>query len=159
MEHWIHSPPLLQRKVLFTLFLGIGSISIAGVMFFLSKDYTLLILSIFILIGCIIRSITLFLIIAQTKYDTVTGTCTGILAVPFRRYRKVFLVNDAGDETTLLLGKDCLIKPGTAYRFYFKLSGTVPTGNDYLDAMLSTNGFLGYEEWYPEVSDENAPEQ
>ena len=159
MEHWIHSPPLLQRKVLFTLFLGIGSISIAGVMFFLSKDYTLLILSIFILIGCIIRSITLFLIIAQTKYDTVTGTCTGILAVPFRRYRRVFLVNDAGDETTLLLGKDCLIKPGTSYRFYFKRNGAVPIGNDYLDAMLSANTFLGYEEWYPEVSDENAPKQ
>ena len=128
-------------------------------MFFLSKDYTLLILSIFILIGCIIRSITLFLIIAQTKYDTVTGTCTGILAVPFRRYRKVFLVNDAGDATTLLLGKDCLIKPGTSYRFYFKRNGAVPIGIDYLDAMISANTFLGYEEWYPEVSDENAPEQ
>ena len=146
MEHWIHSPPLLQKKILFTLFLGIGSISIAGVMFYLSKDHTLLILSVFILFGCIIRSINLFLTITQNKYDTVIGTCTGILAVPFRRYRKIFLVDDAGNETT-------------SYRFYFKRNGAVPIGNDYLDAMLSANTFLGYEEWYPEVSDENAPEQ
>ena len=159
MEHWFHSPPLLQRKVLFTLLLGIGSISIAGVMFFLSKDHTLLILSLCILLGCIIRSTNLFLVIIQNNYDTVIGTCTNIIAVPFRRYRKILLIDDDGNETTLLLEKQHPIRPGASYRFYFQRNGYVPLGNDYLDAMLSTNGFLGYEEWYPEVSDENAPEQ
>ena len=151
MEHWIHCPPLLQRKVLFTLLLGLGSISIAGVMFFLSRDHTLLILSIFILLGCIIRSINLFLIIIRNHYDTVIGTCTNICAIPFRRYRKIYLLDDAGNETVLLLEKQHPIKPGASYRFYFQRNGTAPLGNDYLDAMLSTNVFLGYEEWYPEV--------
>ena len=153
MENWIHSPPLLQRKVLFTLLLGIGSISIAGVMIFLSRDYTLLILSTFILFCCIFRSFSLLLIITKKDYDTVVGTCTNIIAVPFHRYRKIFLLDESGNETTLLLGKQHTIKPGTSYRFYFQRNGPVPLGNDYLDAMLSTNIFLGYEEWYPEISD------
>lgn len=150
MEQWLHSPPLLQRKVLFTLFLGIGVISIAGVLFYLSKDNTLLLLSIFILLSCIIRSISLFLVIAQNKYDTVIGTCTNIIAVPFRRYQKIIILDDVGNETTLLLGKQYPIKPGASYCFYFQHNGSVPLGNDYLDAMLATNVFLGYEEWYPE---------
>lgn len=151
MDKWIHSPPLLQRKVLLTLFLGVGSISVAAVMFFLSKDSTLLMLSIFILLGCIFRSIGYLQVILKEDYNVVTGTCTNIIAVPFRRYRKIFLLDEAGNETTLLLGKQQLIKPGASYRFYFQRNGPAPLGNDYLDAMLSTNIFLGYEEWYPEV--------
>lgn len=152
MEQWLHSPTLLQRKVLFTLFLGVGTISIAGVMFFLSKDHTLLLLSIFILIGCIIRSISLFLVIVRGNYDTVIGTCTNIIAVPFHRYQKIILQDDAGNTTTLLLGKPHQIKPGASYRFYFQRNKAAPVGNDYLDAMLSTNTFLGYEEWYGNVN-------
>lgn len=150
MEQWLHSPPLLQRKVLFTLFLGIGVISIAGVMFFLSKDNTLLLLSILILFSCISRSISLFLVIVQNKYDIVIGTCTNIIDVPLRRYRKIIILDDTGNETTLLLGKQYHIKPGSSYCFYFQRNGAVPIGNDYLDAMLATNVFLGYEEWVPE---------
>lgn len=150
MEQWLHSPPLLQRKVLFTLFLGIGVISIAGVMFFLSKDNTLLLLSILILFSCISRSISLFLVIVQNKYDIVIGTCTNIIDVPLRRYRKIIILDDTGNETTLLLGKQYQIKPGSSYCFYFQRNGSVPIGNDYLNAMLATNVFLGYEEWFPE---------
>lgn len=152
MEQWLHSPPLLQRKVLFTLFLGVGTISIAGVMFFLSKDYTLLLLSICILIGCIIRSISLFWVIVRGNYETVMGICTNIIAVPFYSYRRIILQDDAGNTTTLLLGKQHQIKPGASYRFYFQRNKAAPVGNDYLDAMLSTNTFLGYEEWYGNVN-------
>lgn len=149
MEKWIHSPPLLQKRVLLTLFLGVGSISIATVMFFLSKDLTLLILSIVIFLCCIGRSIKLLHIIAAENYDIVTGTCTNIITVPFRKYRKVFLLDEAGNETTLLLGKQQMVRPGASYRFYFQRNGPAPLGNDYLDAMLSTNIFLGCEEFYP----------
>lgn len=150
MEHWIHSPPLLQRKVFFTLLLGIGNICIACVMFYVSRDYILLILSICILLGCFIRCINLFLIIVRKEYDIVIGTCTCIHAAPFRKYRKIFLMDNTGNETTLLIGKQHLIKQGASYRFYFQRNGSVPLGNDYLDAMLSTNVFLGYEEWFPD---------
>lgn len=152
MEQWLQSPPLLQRKVLFTLLLGLGNISIAGVMFFLSKDHTLLLLSIFILAGCIIRSIRLFLVIVRNHYDTLTGTCIDIIAVPFHKYRKIILLDNDGNTTTLLLGKPCQIKPGASYRFYFQRNETAPVGNDYLDTLLSTNTFLGYEEWYPDIA-------
>lgn len=50
-----------------------------------------------------------------------------------------------GMEITLLLSKSTWLKIGAPYRFYFQ-KGTRPTvGNDYLDAALLTNSFLGYE--------------
>ena len=150
MEHWIHSPPLLQRRVFFTMLLGIGSISIAGVMFFLSKDHILLTLSSLILFCCITRSINLLRIIVQKKYETVTGICNNISPIPLHRYRKIYLLDDAGNEFALLLDKRYPIKPGSSYRFYFQQNGTIPFGNDYLDAMFSASDFLGYEEWFPE---------
>ena len=153
MDKWIHSPPILQRKVLLTLLLGIGSISIGAVMFYLSRDRTLLVLSILILLGCTFRSARLLQVILREDYDIIAGTCTNISAVPFRKYRKINLLDQAGNEIKLLLGKQQPVKPGSSYRFYFQRNGPAPSGNDYLDAMLSTNLFLGYEEWYPEISE------
>lgn len=154
MENWNHSPPVLTKKVLFTLLLGIGCVSIAAAIFFHSRDSTLLVLGILIFSGCVFRSISLLWTIGKDGYDTVIGTCTNIETVPFRRYQKIYLLDEAGNEITLLLGKYQAVKPGASYRFYFQRNGPTPSGNDYLDAMLSANSFLGCEEWFPEKPEE-----
>ncbi len=153
MEQWQHSPALLKKKTIFTLLLGIGIISVALVMFSVSGDRTLLVLSLLILAGCLMRCISFMLIILRHSYETVTGTCTGVLTIPFRKYKKVFLQDEAGNETTLLLGKQYPVKSGACYRFYFRCNGSIPLGNDYLDATFLADSFLGCEEWYPENTD------
>ena len=50
-----------------------------------------------------------------------------------------------GMEITLLLSKSARLKIGAPYRFYFQKGARPAVGNDYLDAALSTNSFLGYE--------------
>ena len=51
-----------------------------------------------------------------------------------------------GMEITLLLSKSARLKIGSPYRFYFQKGARPAVGNEYLDAALSTNNFLGYEE-------------
>lgn len=151
MEKWIHSPPLLQQKIVLTLFLGVGIMGVATVMFFLSKDHILLVLAACIFLGCVLKSIRFWGIIVREEYETVTGICIGIQAVPFRRYRKIFLQDEAGNETILLLEKRQPLKPGCSYRFYFQRNGPVSVGSEYLDAMFSADHFLGCEEQHPEI--------
>ncbi len=72
---------------------------------------------------------------------------------PFRRYRKIHLLDGNGAEFTLLLDRNARFHIGTPYRFYFQKNARPLVGNPYLDASLSTNTFLGYEEI--QVSDIN----
>lgn len=74
------------------------------------------------------------------------GVCTGITSLPFRRYRKVFLLDESGSELTLLLDRNLRFCIGAPYRFYFQKSTHLSMGNAYLDASLSTSSFLGCEE-------------
>lgn len=148
MVQWIRCPPLLRRRMAGTLLVGIGSICIGVVVFILSRDSVLLSLSGMILLGCLFQCGSLWRMAARGEYETVSGLCTGISNVPFRSYRKIVLLDEEGNETTLLLGKQQRIKPGASYRFYFRRNGPATFGNDYLDAMLSVNGFLGYEELF-----------
>lgn len=88
------------------------------------------------------------------------GICAGISTPMFRRYRKVHLIDSHGIEITLLLSKSALLKIGEPYRFYFQKGSRPVVGNDYLDAALSTNSFLGYEaisepEEHPDPSSES----
>ena len=62
-----------------------------------------------------------------------------------RQYRKIQLIDEQGAERTLLLSKSAKFQIGSRYRFYFQSSSRPTVGNDYLDAALSTNSFLGYE--------------
>ena len=61
------------------------------------------------------------------------------------RYRKIQLIDEQGAERTLLLSKTAKFQIGVRYRFYFQKGSRPAVGNDYLDAALSTNSFLGYE--------------
>ena len=45
----------------------------------------------------------------------------------------------------MLLSKTAKFQIGARYRFYFQKGSRPAIGNDYLDATLSTNNFLGYE--------------
>ena len=146
MATWIRCPPFLRWRLAGTLFVGIGSISIALVVFILSGDGILLALSCLILSGCLLRCGSLWHTIRCEDYETVTGICTGINSAPFRKYRKIYILGEDGSETALLLEKQQRIKLGGTYRFYFKKDAPASVGSDYLDAMLAASQFLGCEE-------------
>lgn len=139
-------PPVLRCKVTYTVLTGIGFGMAAAIAFAVSKDLTLLILGGILFLWCVIRGGILWRSILSGHYETVTGVCTSVARPAFHRYKKVFLTLTDGRETTLLLGSQAKVKPGICYRFCLQNSSVPRLGNDYLDAVLSTNVFLGFEE-------------
>ena len=69
-----------------------------------------------------------------------------VLPKPLRRYRKIKIMDDKGNESSMLLGKQSKVKIGYRYRFYFKETQHISLGSEYLDSAMSSDSFLGYEE-------------
>lgn len=154
MEQWLNTPFTLRLKVFLILLTGIGSLIIAAIVFFISHDRLLLILSSVIFGCCMFRSTGLLIVILRGDYETITGICTAVSSQPLRRYHKIELTDSQGAAIILLLGKQVKIKPGGYYCFYFRKASQPSLGNEYLDASLSTDLFLGYDSGLPQ----NLPE-
>ena len=151
MKQWTLFPTVLQRKFLLTLLAGIASAGISVIICVATKDHILLALGIVVLCACLISCRGIWATATHKNYEVVEGICAGISTPMLRRYRI---------EITLLLSKSALLKIGEPYRFYFQKGSRPVVGNDYLDAALSTNSFLGYEaisepEEHPDPSSES----
>ena len=160
MEQWILFPTVLQRKFLLTLLAGIASAGISAIICVATKDHILLSLEIIVLCACLISCRGIWATATHKNYEVVEGICAGISTPMLRRYRKVHLIDSHGTEITLLLSKSARLKIGEPYRFYFQKGARPTVGNDYLDAALSMNSFLGYEaisepEEHPDPSSES----
>lgn len=123
------------------------------VIFLIANDRIILVLGGLLFICCVFRSRSIWTLISNDRYEMVEGVCSGVTSPPFRRYRKIHLLDGNGAEFTLLLDRNARFHIGTPYRFYFQKDARPLVGNPYLDASLSTNTFLGYEEI--QVSDVN----
>ena len=146
MEQWTLFPTVLQRKFLLTLLAGIASAGISVIICVATKDHILLTLGIVVLCACLISCRGIWATATHKNYEVVEGICAGISTPMLRRYRKVHLIDSHGTEITLLLSKSARLKIGEPYRFYFQKGARPAVGHEYLDAALSTNNFLGYEE-------------
>lgn len=146
MEKIKNAPFPLRRKFYITGLLGLLCLLIGIAVYFFSKDRTMLLLSGVVCILCILRAYSIFRIITDEQYETVEGTCVGIMPKPLRKYRKVRIMDDEGNESSLLLNKQSKVKIGYRYRFYFKKTQRLTLGNEYIDSSLSSDCFLGYEE-------------
>ncbi len=123
------------------------------VIFLIANDRIILVLGGLLFICCVFRSKSIWTLISNDRYEMVEGVCSGVTSPPFRRYRKIHLLDGNGAKFTLLLDRNARFHIGTPYRFYFQKDARPLVGNPYLDASLSTNTFLGYEEI--QVSDVN----
>lgn len=144
-NQWSQFPFVLRRKILLTFLAGIASIAVSLVIFTVAADRILLVLGGFIFVSSLMLGISLWSTTARGRYEVVEGICAGVSTPMLRRYRKIQLIDEQGAERTLLLSKTAKFQIGARYRFYFQKGSRPAVGNDYLDAALSTNSFLGYE--------------
>lgn len=144
-NQWSQFPFVLRRKILLTYLAGIASIAVSLVIFIATADHILLALGGIIFVASLVLGKSLWSIAARGQYEVVEGICTGVSTPMLRRYRKIHLMDELGTERTLLLSKTAKFQIGARYRFYFQKGSRPAIGNDYLDATLSTNNFLGYE--------------
>ncbi|MCL2775792.1 MAG: hypothetical protein FWD71_20960 [Oscillospiraceae bacterium] len=136
----------LFQKLLFTALIGVGCIIVDLAYYIFSKDDISLVLSSLVFVFSMFRIIGLYDIISNKKYDTLEGICVGIKPKPFSKYCTVKIIDDNGIETSLRLGKQTKLKIGFRYCFYFKQGERLSVGSEYLDAALSSDHFLGFEE-------------
>lgn len=146
MVHNIDFPLPLRRRFVLTLVIGLCCTIIGFTMFLLAKDQTTLLLSLGVLVMCLGKAILIYRVVSTQSYEIVTGRCTAISPKPFRKYRKVTIQSNDGNEISLLLDKQAKIKIGNQYNFYFQETERITIGNEYFDAALSSDRFLGFEE-------------
>ena len=139
-------PKVLLQKTVLTALIGIGCLITGTAYYIFTKDRIMLSLSGMVFVFSVIRSVGLYYTITNKKYETVEGTCVGVGTKPLRKYYTVKIMDDAGTESSLRLGKQTKIKIGFRYRFYFKKSERISAGSEYFDTVLSSDQFLGFEE-------------
>lgn len=146
MEKIKNAPVPLRHKFYMTGLLGLLCLLIGIAVYFFSRDRIMLFLSGVVCILCMLRAYSVLRTITGKQYETVEGTCVGITPKPLRKYRKIRIMDDEGNESSLLLNKQSKVKIGYRYRFYFKNTHRLTLGNEYIDSSLSSDCFLGYEE-------------
>ncbi len=140
------TPAPLRQKFWLTGMVGILCLLVGIAMFLLWKDRTMLFLSFAVFAMCIGKAMSYRRILTDGAYEVVEGTCVAISSKPMRRYRKIKIMDNDGNEGALLLSKQAKIKIGYRYRFYFSDTQRLTIGNEYIDSSLSSDYFLGYEE-------------
>ncbi len=140
------APSPLHRKFYMTGLLGLLCLLIGIAVYFFSRDRTMLLLSSVVCVLSIWRAYSIFRTIDRKQYETVEGTCVAITPKPLRKYRKIRIMDDEGNEFAVLLNKQSKVKIGYRYRFYFKNTQRLTLGSEYFDSALSSDCFLGYEE-------------
>ena len=143
IKNW---PKVLLQKVLLTALIGIGCLIVGAAYFIFSRDTITLALSGFVFVFSIIRSVGLYNTVAKQKYEVVEGACIGVSSKPFSKQFTIKVMDDAGLETSLRLGKQSKVKIGFRYRFYFKQGERLSVGSQYFDTAFSSDHFLGFEE-------------
>lgn len=142
-----HTPKPLLRRLVLTFLVGAGCF-FTGLVFFLhQKDISFFILSILLSVGSAAKAILLGLQIRRKSYTVLEGTCTDVRLKLFRNTHDIVLTDQDGNEHLLRIGKDYKVRPGLSYRFYFRTSESIPSGQPPLLAIAAlTDNLLGVEE-------------
>lgn len=142
-----HTPKPLLRRLVLTFLVGAGCF-FTGLVFFLhQKDISFFILSILLSAGSAAKAILLGLQIRRKSYTVLEGTCTDVRLKLFRNTHDIVLTDQDGNEHLLRIGKDYKVRPGLSYRFYFRASESIPSGQPPLLAKAAlTDNLLGVEE-------------
>lgn len=142
-----HTPKPLLRRLVLTFLVGAGCF-FTGLVFFLhQKDISFFILSILLSAGSAAKAILLGLQIRRKSYTVLEGTCTDVRLKLFRNTHDIVLTDQDRNEHLLRIGKDYKVRPGLSYRFYFRTSESIPSGQPPLLAKaVLTDNLLGVEE-------------
>lgn len=140
------APAPVKRKMFLTCIVGIVCLLVGIAMCLFFKDRMMLFLSLAVCVLSAGKALDYYRVIGGEEYEIVEGTCVAIMPKPLRKYRKIKIMDDNGNESTMLLGKQSKVKIGYRYRFYFKETQHISLGSEYLDSAMSSDHFLGYEE-------------
>ncbi len=138
-------PAPLRSKIIITMLIGLGCLILGVAYFFMAHDTIFLCLSGIIFVVSIVKALGYFNIAKKKQYETVVGTCVFIAPVMLRKFMKIKIMDAEGVETTVNLRKGSKLKIGEKYCLYFKRNTTRIVESDFIETMLATDNFLGFE--------------
>lgn len=139
-------PKPLHQKLVLTLLVGIGCFFTGLALSVSIRDKTLFFLSAAILVFSCIRTVSLYFKIKSGSYYTLEGTCCSVFFLPFRKNYTAALTDRDGRDRILHLPKDCRVRPGLSYRFYFQCPPDFLSGqNAFLEKSYLSDNLLGIE--------------
>ncbi len=139
MEKLREWPPVLLRKWLLSIAIGLGYLAVGVVMFFVAGDHVLLVISLLLVLATALRCARLFRLFSSQGYEWIDGTCVGIRQAPLRKQRSLRLLDLDGAEHTFSLNCRLPVQVGRQYRVYFCPSSTVAP-------LLAQRQFLALED-------------
>jgi len=145
MKQFKDFPKVLQQKKLYTLLIGAGCFLFGIAYGLYAHDRIFVLLSGAVLVFSLHRGWELYRLISQGKYEVIEGVCVGVVPTLLRRQFTVRVVDDDGVETSLQLGKQAKVKIGVRYRFYFKQGERGNLESDFLNTLMVSDLFLGFE--------------
>ena len=146
MQRFKEFPTPIKEKYVSLIVTGI-IVLIAGIcVSLLFKDTTMMVLSILVTAACCGKAYSFYTLAAQKSYETIKGTCISISHIIIRKQKKIKILDEGGNERNFILSRHSKVFIGKDYLFYFKSTRKISLGSEYLDSVLSSDCFLGYEE-------------
>lgn len=142
MKQW---PPVLLRRWLLTVVLGLGFLVVGLAVWLALRDRTFLYLSGVVFLLSLGRAVMLFRCFLLGDYEVLEGVCIQTAQFPLQRYRKVRFMNAEEQEFTLMLGKQQRVQVGSQYRLYLQRGKNLPLPGGWLSASLAAGNLLGIE--------------
>lgn len=142
MKQW---PPVLLRRWLLTVALGLGFLVVGLAVWLALRDRTFLYLSGVVFLLSLGRAVMLFRCFLLGDYEVLEGVCIQTAQFPLQRYRKVRFLNAEEQEFTLMLGKQQRVQVGSQYRLYLQRGKNLPLPGGWLSASLAAGNLLGIE--------------
>lgn len=142
MKQW---PPVLLRRWLLTVALGLGFLVVGLAVWLALRDRTFLYLSGVVFLLSLGRAVMLFRCFLLGDYEVLEGVCIQTAQFPLQRYRKVRFMNAEEQEFTLMLGKQQRVQVGSQYRLYLQRGKNLPLPGGWLSASLAAGNLLGIE--------------
>lgn len=138
-------PPVLLRRWLLTVALGLGFLVVGLAVWLALRDHTFLYLSGVVFLLSLGRAVMLFRCFLLGDYEVLEGVCIQTAQFPLQRYHKVRFMNAEEQEFTLMLGKQQRVQVGSQYRLYLQRGKDLPLPGGWLSASLAAGNLLGME--------------
>lgn len=106
----------------------------------------LLWISALLALGTLLRCFLFYRIVQAEAYEVVEGVCIELGRAGLRKRRKVRLLQEDGNEYTILLGKQMSLRLGNRYRIFFRRGEVAGQGAERFPNFIVEDHLLGLED-------------
>lgn len=125
---------------------GAGFLLVGLAAFSALQDRILLWISTLLALGTLLRCLSFYRIVQAEAYEVVEGVCIELGRAGLRKCRKVRLLQEDGNEYTILLGKRMPLRIGNQYRIFFRRGDAAGQATELFPNFVMEDHFLGLED-------------